>query len=139
MGFPVSSVIKNTLANAEDMGSIPWSGRSPGEGNGNPLQYYCQENPMARGAWWATAHGAANSQTWLSDWAHTCSHFYRIFRLSLKIIITSNYSECLVQTYVQKDKSRWICDWKAVFWPNFELMHLRKSIQTIVNYLNSKA
>ena len=63
MDFPVSSVIKNIPANAEDMGSIPGSGRCPGEGNGNPLQYYCQENPMGRGARWATAHGAANSQT----------------------------------------------------------------------------
>ena len=46
-----------------DTGSIPGSGRYPGEGNGNPLQYSCPENPMDRGAWWATAHGVAKSQT----------------------------------------------------------------------------
>ena len=46
---------------ARDMGSIPGSGRSPGEGNGNPLQYSCLENPMDRGAWWATVHGVAKS------------------------------------------------------------------------------
>ena len=59
MDFPVSSVIKNTPDNAEDMGSIPGSGRCPGEGNGNPLQYYCLENPKDRRAWMATVHGIA--------------------------------------------------------------------------------
>ena len=49
------------------MGSIPGPGRSPGEGNGNPLQYSCLENPMDRGAWQATVHGVAKSQTQLSD------------------------------------------------------------------------
>ena len=57
MGFPGGSVVKNLPANAGDMGLIPGSGRSPGEGNGNPLQYSCLENPMDRGAWWATVHG----------------------------------------------------------------------------------
>ena len=52
-----------------DLGSIPGLGRSPGRQNGNPLQYSCQENPMDRGAWWATVHGVAKSQTWLSYWA----------------------------------------------------------------------
>ena len=47
-------------------GLIPGSGRSPGEGNGNPLQYSCPENPMDRGAWWVTVHGVAESQTRLS-------------------------------------------------------------------------
>ena len=46
-----------------DMGSIPGSGRSPGEGRGNPLQYSCLENPMDRGAWWAIVHGVAKSRT----------------------------------------------------------------------------
>jgi len=45
------------------VGSIPESGRSPGGGNGNPLQYSCLENSMDRGAWWATVHGVAKSQT----------------------------------------------------------------------------
>ena len=56
MGFPGGSVVKNPLANAEDMGSIPASRRSPGEGNGNPFQYYCLGNPIDRQAWWATVH-----------------------------------------------------------------------------------
>ena len=62
-------MIKNLPANAGDEGSIPGSGRTPGEGNGNPLQYSCLENPMDRGAAWAIIHGVAKSQTRLS--AHT--------------------------------------------------------------------
>ena len=47
------------VLNAGDLESVPGSGRSPGEGNGNPLQYSCLEDPMDRGAWWATVHGVA--------------------------------------------------------------------------------
>ena len=51
------SVVKNPPANTGDSGLIPELGRSPGKGNGNPLQYSCLRNPMDRGAWWAIAHG----------------------------------------------------------------------------------
>ena len=54
MGFPYSLVSKESACNAGDPGSIPGLGRSPGEGNSNPLQYTCLENPMDRGAWQAT-------------------------------------------------------------------------------------
>ena len=57
--FPGGSVVKNPPDNAGDPGSIPGWGSSPGEGNGNPLQYSCLENPMDRGAWQATVHGVA--------------------------------------------------------------------------------
>ena len=67
--FPGDSVVKNPLANAEVLGSVPGVGRSPGEGHGNPLQYPYLENPMDRGAWWATAHGVAKSWTQLSTMA----------------------------------------------------------------------
>ena len=59
MGFPYSSVGKESACNAGDPGSIPRLGRSPGEGNGNPLQHSCLENPMDRGAWQATVRGVA--------------------------------------------------------------------------------
>ena len=55
--FPGGSVIKNPPANVGNVGSIPGLGKSPGEGNGNPLQYSCLENPMDRGSWQATVHG----------------------------------------------------------------------------------
>ena len=61
----VALVVKNPPANAGDVrdkGLIPGSGRFPGEGNGYPLQYSCLENPMDRGAWWATVHGVEKSQ-----------------------------------------------------------------------------
>ena len=63
-------VLKNTLANAgniRDVGLIPGLGRFPGGRHGNPLQYSCLENPMDRGAWWATVYGVAKSWTRLSD------------------------------------------------------------------------
>ena len=56
-GFPAGSEVKAPACNVGDLGSIPGSGRLPGEGNGNPLQYSCLQNPMDRDAWWATVHG----------------------------------------------------------------------------------
>ena len=61
-GFPGSDG-KESACNLGDPGLISGLERSPGEANGNPLQYSCLENPMDRGAWWATAHDAAKSQT----------------------------------------------------------------------------
>ena len=66
-GFPGGSVVENPSANAGDIGSIPGSGRSPGEGNGNPLWYYCLGNPMNRGAWWSMVHGVSKNLMKLSD------------------------------------------------------------------------
>ena len=73
--FNLCSEVKESAWNAGDPGSIPGLGRSPGEGNGNPLQYSCLENPMERGAWWATVHGVAKSWTRLSDFTFTFSCF----------------------------------------------------------------
>ena len=67
LGFPSGSDGKESACSAGDPGSVPGLGRSPGEGNGNPLQYSCQENSMDRGAWRATVSGVARSQTQLSD------------------------------------------------------------------------
>ena len=63
--------VKASACNAGDLGSIPGSGRSPGEGNGNPLQYSRLENPMDGGTSWATVHGVAKSQTQLSNFTHS--------------------------------------------------------------------
>jgi len=67
LGFPAASDSKESACNAGDPGSIPGLGRSPGEEDGNPLQYSCLGNSMDRGAWWATVYGIAKSQTQLSD------------------------------------------------------------------------
>ena len=77
MGLPGGSDGKESACNAEDPGSIPGSERSPGQGNGNPLQYSCLENPMDRGAWWTAVYGIAKSQTQLSDFTFTF-HFHAL-------------------------------------------------------------
>ena len=66
-GFPGGSVVKNLSANAGDASLIPGSGRCPGEGNGNPLQYSCLGNPMDGGAWWATVCGVTKSLLWIGN------------------------------------------------------------------------
>ena len=62
MGFPGSSVGKESSCTAGDLGSIPGWGRFPGGGNGKPLQYSSLENPMDRGVWWAAVHGVEKSE-----------------------------------------------------------------------------
>ena len=66
-GFPCGSDGKESACNVGDLGSTPGWGRPSGEGTGNPLQCFCLENPMDRGAWWATVHGVSKSQTRLRD------------------------------------------------------------------------
>ena len=68
---------KASAYNVGEPGSIPGSGRSPGEGNGNPLQHSCLENPMDGGAWWAAVHGVMKSRTRLSDFTFTF-HFHAL-------------------------------------------------------------
>ena len=72
---PVAQLVVNPQANAgnaRDVGSVPESGRSPGKGNGKPLQYSCLENPVGRGVWRATVHGVAKSQRQLNSRASLC-------------------------------------------------------------------
>ena len=76
--FPGGSEGKASACNAGDLGSIPGSGRSPGGGNGNPLQYSCRENPMDRGAWWATVHRIPKSWTRLRDFTFIFFHFLQL-------------------------------------------------------------
>ena len=70
---PGGSEVKASACHEGDLGSLPGSGRSPGEGNGNPFQYSCLENPMDGGAWWATVHGVTKSRTRLSVFTFTFS------------------------------------------------------------------
>ena len=67
VGFLGGSHGMESACNARDSGLIPGSGRSPGEGTGNPLQYSCLENPMDREAWWATVHGVTKGQAQLKQ------------------------------------------------------------------------
>ena len=67
MGFPCSSVSKESACSTGDLGSIPELGRSSGDGNGNPFQYPCLENLIDRGTWWIEVHGVTKSQARLSN------------------------------------------------------------------------
>ena len=80
---PFSSDGKASACNVGDLGSIPGSGKSLGEGNGNPHQYSFLENPMDGGAWWATVHGVAKSRTRLSDFTHSLTHLMPYFTLTI--------------------------------------------------------
>ena len=90
--FPGGSVVKNLPANAGDAGLIPGSRRSPGEGNGDPLQYSWLENSMDRRAWWATVHRVAKSRTQLST-AHAM--------IMQKISDSRGTKESVVVAYVE--------------------------------------
>ena len=105
--FPGGSDGKASVYNSGDPGLIPGSGRSPGEGNGNPFQYYCQENPMDGGAWYTTGHGIAKSRTRLSNFTSSLhlattppfSHIYVSYNvhhiLKSKYMKTKTQPQCL--------------------------------------------
>ena len=76
------------VCSAGDLGLIPGSGRFPGEGNDNPLQYSCLENPMDRGAWWATVHGIAKSRTLLSDFTFVLFYVYLCIHIYIHIFLS---------------------------------------------------
>ena len=92
MGFPGGLDGREYVYNAGDPGLIPGWGRSPGEGNGNPLQYSFLENPLDRGAWWATVHGVAKSQTRLSDFHSLMASVQALGLLVLYVVNKGNIS-----------------------------------------------
>ena len=108
MEFPSGSVVKNLPANARATGdpdSIPGSGRPPGEGNGNPLQYSCLGNSMDRGAWWATVHAIAESDTTeVTENAHT---LYEMIT-----VVSLDHTHYLCLYYIPR--SYLLCNWKFV-------------------------
>ena len=97
LAFPAGSEGKASACNAGDPSSIPGSGRSPGEGNGNPLQYSCLENPMDGGVWWATAHGVAKSRTRLSDFTFTLALFLNFYLLFICLAAQVLIAACGIQ------------------------------------------
>ena len=126
MSFPWGSEVKNLPANARDVGSIRGSGKSPGWGNGNPFQYFCLKNPMDRGAWRATVHGVAKSQTQLSKLAHTRIHrSSRKGRCNQSLILLSN---CSFYSYI-------LVVWKKT---SFKSLHEKKLLLWIWNSLGSR-
>ena len=83
--LPVVLTVKNPPANAGDVGSVTGSGRSPGEVHDNPLKYFCLENPVNRGAWWATVHRVAKCWTWLKQLSMHAKSWTYDFLFSMEI------------------------------------------------------
>ena len=108
-GFPGDSDGKTSACSPGDQSSIPGLGRSPGEGNGNPLQYSCLENSMDRGAWQATFHGVASSWTRLSDFTFFLSFFLSLTRREAVPIVAPNWN-----TISKKKKERICMDQETV-------------------------
>ena len=90
VGFPGGSDGKESTCNVGNLGLTPVLGRSPGGGNGNPLQYFCLENPTNRGARWATVHRVAKSRIQLNNWAPT--HLFFVISSNL---LPSHRLECM--------------------------------------------
>ena len=97
-------MVKASACNAGDPGSIPGLGRSLGEGNGNPLQYDCLENPMDRGAWQATVYGVAKSWTQLSNFTFTFQGIFRVdsFRIDWFDLPVKGLSRVFSSTTIPK-------------------------------------
>ena len=124
-GFPGGSVVKNPPADAGDVrdsGWIPGSGRSSGGGNGNPLQYSCLENSLARGAWWATVYGVAKSQTHRSNSA--CKGYAFEFTLLFNFTVGTSWpTTCLEDHHCFQRKKVWgvLCAGSQSHFPVTEL------------------
>ena len=86
MGFPGGSDGKESACSSEDLSSILGLGRVLGEGKGYPLQYFCLENSMDRGAWRATVHGVEKNWTWLSDF-----YYYLLLTIKAQFSLSTNY------------------------------------------------
>ena len=121
VGFPGGSVVKNPPAsagNTGDMSSIPGSGRSPGAGDDNPLQYFL-ENPMDTGAWQATVHGVTKSQTWLSNWTqstHLSKHAHNESQPDVTSEVTygGSSTNARLRPASQRLLSHWKPPWKVL-------------------------
>ena len=116
IGFSGGSVGKESACNAGDLDSIPGSGRSPGEGNGNPLQYSCLENPMDRGTWWAIVHRVPKRHDWTTN---TFSIFQRsaiCFPGACMISTLQINNEAKAETFQQ----RMGCGYHTTWWASIE-------------------
>ena len=98
-----------SACNAGDLGSIPGSERSPGEGNGNPLQYSCLENPMDGGAWWATVHGVTKIRTRLRDFTFKwyLGRWFMIYSKAGFTDLETSYFFVDLGMYIADENSSW--------------------------------
>ena len=121
--FPGGSDSKESACNAGDLGLIPGWGRSPGDGNGYPLQYACWENFMDRGAWQATVHGVTKNQTWQSQRAAPKSHFS-----APRLVTTSNSLPCSDSWFPHCSYSTKLMGWPWVLKEGFQVEPLEQRL-----------
>ena len=147
-GFPSGIAVKNPSASegyTRDLGSIPGLGRSPGKGNGNPLQYHCLKSPMDRGAWWATVHGVTKSRSQLSMRSHTsftepnfCCYFYPLM-LVLKVIcmVIIREGQWVNINELSVKKSRGCIFWRTIpCWLFILLSHKKEQNSAICRHVD---
>ena len=120
--FPGGSEVKASASNVGDQGLIPGSGRSTGEGNGNPLQYSCLENPMDGGAWWATVHGVAKSRIRLSNFTFHFPLF--IHRKALILLTWDVWFSLNNSNYLLFQLPGLCCKNSYIYWPLHLLLPL---------------
>ena len=122
-GLPTVSVVKNLPAKAGDVGLILGSGRSPGEGNGNPLQYSCLENPMDGGAWWTAVHGVTKSRTRLNNWAQhsTIKIQFSVLHGNSHLDQSGPISLCRCHIQVYAFYMHWLIESLNNFWSRYLL------------------
>ena len=128
-------VVKKSPANAgdiKDLGLIPWSGRSPGKGNGNPLQYSCPENPMDRGVWWAAVHGVTKSRTRLKR-----LHTHGFLRETEKLEIYDSCSILITISALKLYKLRILVTYRSYKTEEFQFMTSWKS-NSEADFLNCR-
>ena len=136
------ALVKNPPANAGDVrdtGLIHGTGRSHGGGRGNPLQYSYPENPMDRGAWWATVHGVTKNRTWLSDFTFTFTPWKENYEQPRQLIKKQKhyfvnkgqFSKAMVFPVVIYGSERWTVTKKAEHWRTdaFELRCWRRLLR----------
>ena len=140
-GLPGGSDVKNLPADAWDTGgtgSIPESGRSPGGGDGTPLQYSWLEDPIDRGAWRVTVHGIAKSWTWLST--HACMLYMKIEKILSSHLKEKNYFYFFNFVPIRDDEYVWNLWWKALhnICKSYDYVVHLKFIVLCVNYISTK-
>ena len=121
MRLPKWRMVKNPLASAGDTGLISGLGRSPGRGNGNPLQYSCLENPKDRGAWWASIHEISKSWTWLSTLY--CAPFIRLHSIAISLRSLQGQPN----SYKQQSFYRWWEMFKPCFYTLYWILKIQIS------------
>ena len=123
MGFPGGWDSKEFACNAGDLGSITGLGKSPGEENGHPLQYFCLENPMDRGAWWSTVHWVTKIRTQMNDKHNHSKAWKLLLDLTSPLNLLTNFLRSSLKTVITWQSLLWFKINITNIWNHFPRMH----------------